>query len=184
MNYTAKYLSKLVDKQSFCLGSYLVISQEPQVIGEADKAATCSTYLPMFICLWHDIEQVTGHRWKCTSFIRNSPSHQRGHAFDLAPDLDPKDASGYAVTRRSDPVLYKRAPLIRALNQLVQISYGPVPLGIFIEPDHLHVQVLNPNSGERYPTSVVAWPIPKPIYPDTLLRMKLPMLSETGGPNQ
>lgn len=184
MEYTLPYLSRMVRKQVFNLGPYQVVSQEPNAITAADLKATCQTYLPMFITLWADIERVTGHRWKCTSYIRRSPSHQRGHAFDLAPDLDPADAHAYAVSQGSDPVLYKRAPLIAALKRLVNCSYGPVPLGIFIEPDHLHVQVLNPDSGERYPTSVVAWPIPKPIYPDTLERMRLPMLGQTGGPNQ
>jgi hypothetical protein len=37
----------------------------------------------------------------------------------------------------------------------------------------LHLQILKPNHGERSPITIVTWPVPKPIYPDTYDRMKL-----------
>lgn len=165
-----------IGKTNWKFGDYEILSQEPSVIGEADLVATTVSYLPSFLRIWSDIENATGHRWKCTSYIRNSPSHALGQAFDLAPDIADSATHLYAVHNNSDPVLYKRVRLIRALQTLRHNVYGPKPFGIFIEPDHLHVQVLAKGSGERFPLSVIQWKIAKPIYPDTFKRMALPII--------
>lgn len=173
---TLERLLELIKRPTFQFGKYVVISQEPGTISDGDSIATARYYLPAFILAWNAIEEVTGHRWRCTSYIRNSPSHIRGQAFDLAPDIHPSAAHAYAVTNQSDPVLYKREPLIRALQSLRMDKFGDLPMGAFIEPDHIHLQILKPNSGERFPFSVIKWKIAKPIYPDTFERMKLPLI--------
>lgn len=161
---------------SFMIGSYQIVSQQPLSITPADREISATCYLPQFIQLWHDLEKVTGFRWKCTSYIRNSPSHKKGHSFDLAPAIAKHAEKHYAVNNGSDPVLYKREPLIRALQSLKDRDYGAGRnhVGIFIEPDHLHVQILAPKPGQD-PTSTVKWKIPKPIYSDTESRMNLPL---------
>lgn len=181
MDYTPQYLINLTRKDSFPIGPYLVKSQQPDVVSEDLRRQSAVNFLPAFIALWHDIEQATGYRWKCTSYIRDSPSHSLGHSFDLAPDIAANAAAQYAVTRMSDPVLYKRLPLIKALQTLRTRQYGITPVGIFIEPDHLHLQVLQKGGGERFPTSIVLWPVAKPIYSDTIARMQLPMLRGNPG---
>lgn len=169
-------LYKETTKPSFAIGPYSIISQNPEVISEADRLQTAAYILPEFIRIWRDVESATGFRWKNTSYIRASPSHKKGHAFDLAPDIAPDSKGQYAVYNGSDPVLYKRAPLIRALQTLIHNEYGKFPMGIFIEPDHLHIQVLKPGGGHRFPTNIIKWGIAKPIYPDTYERMKLPLI--------
>lgn len=176
---TPTLLLMLSKRKEFDLGSFHVISQEPTAVGRAQRIHAVTSYLPQFINLWRDIERVTGHAWKCTSYIRNSPSHRKAQAFDLAPDIAPEAEDKYAVTHMSDPVLYKREPMIRQLQSLRSNDYsgnGSNDIGIFIEPDHLHIQVLA-SAGDRYPTKTVKWKQPKPIYSDTNQRMLLPMTS-------
>lgn len=161
----------------FSIGQYKFLSQHPNVLSEHHRSFVVPAFLPQFLQIWHDIEKVTGYRWRMTSYLRQSPSHRRGHAIDLAPWIAPEARSYYAVYNNSDPVLYKRAPLIRALQQLKNIDYSKNrfnDMGIFIEPDHLHIQVLAPNF-QGNPTSVVKWGIPKPVYHDTYQRLKLPV---------
>jgi len=176
---------KLLGEKQFKLGNYHFVSQDPTALPVEYRTDTGRLFLPVFLNVWRAIEKVTGHRWKNTSYIRDSPSHKRGQAFDLAPDFSPVAASHYAVTKNSDPVLYKRTKLIRQLQTLTTVKFVPLSgmkLGIFIEPDHLHIQVL---SGERdpstsipdsLPTHIVKWKVAKPVYPDTYERMNLPML--------
>jgi len=171
---TSSDLISLSRQPTFSFGKYTFVSQQPFTISEEDRLAWVPTLLPMFVLIWNMVEKVTGHRWKCTSYIRDSPTHIKGHAFDLAPDIDSPSLSAYAVTRKSDPVLYKREPLIRALQRLRTIRFSPdCNVGIFIEPDHLHIQAMALTSGN--PTSIVKWKVEKSVYPDSGQRMKLPM---------
>jgi len=158
------------------IGNLVIPSQNPNVITEGDRVFSARFILPAFIALWLDIERATGYRWKATSYIRDSPSHKLGQAFDLAPDIAESAASLYAVTNHSDPVLYKRAPLIRALQTLKNNVYGKFHIGAFLEPDHIHLQTVPEFSGNTTPFFVAKWKIPKPIYPDTYERMRLPII--------
>jgi len=134
-------------------------------------------YLDALLRLVTAIEIETRHKWKITSFIRDSPNHQHANALDIAPDIAPDSAQYYAVTHGSDPVLYKRTPLIRQLQRVCRDYRHPnFVMGIFIEPDHLHLQLF-PLDGKRSYIRVYKWKGPKPCYPDTYKRMKLPMTS-------
>lgn len=178
-NMTEQELLNKARARVFNLGKYVIVSQEPKAANEADYKASVLNYLPQFIEFWADLEKATGYRWKCTSYIRESPTHRMAQAFDLAPDIAQASQKHYAVYKRSDPVLYKRTELIRALQTLRTKDYSrdrTNKIGVFIEPDHLHVQVLSPMGGGDYPTNVIKWKIAKPIYPDTYDRMNLPML--------
>lgn len=171
---TAGKLISLSKDHMFNIGQYKILSQDPTVLTPSQRSYVVPLFLPQFIEFWHDLERVTGHRWKCTSYLRQSASHSRGHAIDFAPAIAPSARSSYAVYNGSDPVLYKRAPLIHALQKLKHKRYSNGnSLGVFLEPDHLHVQILS-NKGTSHPLSVVKWGIPKPIYGDTYKRMALP----------
>lgn len=174
-------LINLASRQRFRLGPYEIVSQQPHALAAQYRKQTIVRFLPQFMLIWRMIEEVTGHRWKCTSYIRESPSHRRGQAFDLAPDIARSAEQQYAVTHNSDPVLYKREPLIRALQSLVGIDFsgdGSNKIGLFIEPDHIHIQILRPDDPTQdTPTAVVKWKVAKPLYPDTYERMSLPMFS-------
>lgn len=170
-------LINLSTQHIFELGPYKLLSQDPHILSPSIRAEVVPFYLPQFIQIWHDIEKATGHRWRMTSYLRNSPSHKRGHAIDIVPWIAPSARSYYAVYNNSDPVLYKRQPLISALQTLKNIDYSGNrfnDMGIFVEPDHLHIQVLAYNP-QQARTSVVKWGIPKPVYPDTYQRVKLPV---------
>lgn len=135
---TAKQLVNLSKERSFNVGPFTVVSQEPNALSERQRSTVVVKYLPQLLQIWKDIEKVTGYRWKCTSYIRNSPSHSKGHAIDLAPHISPRDTKLYAVHNQSDPVLYKRQPLVTALQRLKGNRYasdGTNHLGVFIEPD-------------------------------------------------
>lgn len=171
---TPSKLINLSREHMFMLGPYKVLSQDPSVLSPTQRAYVVPNFLPQFMNLWHDIEKVTGHRWKCTSYLRQSPSHSKGHAIDLAPHIAPSARQHYAVYNSSDPVLYKRIPLIRQLQTLRNRRYAKGnSIGIFLEPDHLHIQILS-NEGTEHPVSIVKWGIPKPIYGDTDQRLALP----------
>lgn len=135
-------------------------------------------YLPVLVDLWSWIEAYTGHRWKSTSYIRDSPSHKWGYALDIAPDIALTSQSKYAVYKRSDPVLYKRERLIRQLQQLAAEipPHSEYSLGIYIEPDHLHLHVM---SADPVPEiRVFKFSVDKSIvYPDSAERMKLPLIT-------
>jgi len=163
-------------KPNFKVGSFQIVSQMPSVITSGDRIKSTMDYLPQFLLFWHDLETATGYRWKNTSYIRDSPSHRMGQAFDLAPDFTAEAAATYAVGRNSDPVLYKRIALWEILKTLRSNDYSgdaSTKLGVFIEPDHLHLQVLSHAGGGEFPTNIIKWRIAKPIYPDTYERMKL-----------
>lgn len=171
---TANKLIQLSKEHMFAIGDYKIISQDPTVLTMEKREYVVPLFLPQFIAFWHDLEKVTGHRWRCTSYLRQSTSHSRGHAIDFAPAIAPSARQHYAVYNGSDPVLYKRERLVKALQRLKNKRYGQGnSLGVFLEPDHLHVQILS-NLGTQHPLSVVKWGIPKPIYGDTYKRMDLP----------
>lgn len=172
---TAESLIRSSLQPQFNLGAYSWTSQNPDILSAKVRNYVVPTYLPAMQLLWHDIESVTGFKWKCTSYLRDSPSHSKGQSFDLAPDIAPSARSNYAVYRGSDPVLYKRQELVNRLQKLKNRVYSPYfSFGIFLEPDHLHIQVLS-NKGNSHPVSINKWQIAKPIYADTFSRMKLPV---------
>lgn len=154
-------------------------SQDPTAVSPADQEFSLRVLLPGFNRLWDYIEDETGHAWHATSFWRDSPSHSRGHAIDLAPDIADHSKDHYAVFRGSDPVLYKRTALVRALQRVCRRPC-PLPegmdLGIFIEPDHLHVQATAAPPAAVGRIYLAKWKVAKPAYADTLQRMRLPML--------
>jgi len=160
------------------VGNFPVVSQDPQLPSASKKSYAENNYLPELIRAWHHIEQMTGYRWKSTSYWRQSPSHQHGVSLDIAPDISAASEPYYAVTKGSDPVLYKREKLIRQLQDAAaSFEPGPYLIGVFIEPDHLHVQVLDPNEGGSG-MRIIKWKVPKPVYSDTYQRMQLPLIEE------
>lgn len=165
-------------KPEFDIGPYHIVSQQPDVVSDAAFITSITQYLPQFLRFWQDLERASGFRWKCTSYLRDSPTHIKGQAMDFAPDWDQRDAHLYSANQGSDPVLYKRQWLFQVLRSMRYNDYGGNrnQLGIFIEPDHLHVQVLKPTPG-NFPTSVIKWQVPKPVYPDTYRRMELPVFN-------
>lgn len=153
-----------------------VYSQHPFIAKGPDKAYAESHYLPELKKAWAHIERTTGYRWKCTSYWRNSPSHRLGVSLDIAPDISAKSDHLYAVSKNSDPVLYKRTALIRKLQHAARTyTGGTYMVGVFIEPDHLHLQVLQAEPKKGF-MRIVKWKVAKPIYPDTYQRMALPIM--------
>jgi hypothetical protein len=155
-------------------------SQNPEIGGSKKRFAE-DNYLPALIFLWYLVEQYTGHRWKCTSYWRDSPSHQHGYALDIAPDIAPHASKYYAFSHRSDPVLYKRLPLMQALQRLARdprlgARHWPFTFSTAVEPDHIHLSLFaRDNRSSDQNVSVLKWKVAKPLYPDTYERMKLPM---------
>jgi hypothetical protein len=177
MNITPQELIRLSHLERFNIGNYSFLSQQPSILSAAVREIVVPRYLPQFVLIWHDIERATGFRWRCTSYLRDSITHARGQAFDLAPDIAKAARGSYAVFKGSDPVLYKRQPLITKLQRLKYNRYSPNnSIGIFVEPDHLHIQVLS-NVDSPYPVTINKWGTAKPVYSDTLERMKLPITS-------
>jgi len=156
-------------------GSWVVPSQHPDIAGPTVRAFAEAHYLPVLIKVWQDVERTTGYRWKATSYWRNSPSHSRGCSLDIAPDIAPAVQHKYAVASMSDPVLYKREKLIRRLQQLARSKkYRPYSVGLFVEPDHIHIQLIDPQG--RPTVRVLKWKLVKPSYPDSAKRSKLPLI--------
>ena len=178
---TVALLKRFAGQPKFIIGDYEIVSQQPGILPKMQRDRAVELYLPQFLFLSRDIQSATGYRWKNTSYIRKSPSHQLGQAFDLAPDIAKSSESHYAVYQQSDPVLYKREALVKKLQTLRDRWYSPNhsnTMGIFIEPDHLHLQVMAVGKGERYPTSVIKWQVAKAVYGDTIERMARPVLKE------
>jgi hypothetical protein len=156
-----------------------VISQDPDVARGAKKVFAERNFLPELIRAWQHIEGVTGYRWKSTSYWRRSPSHRHGVALDIAPDISPDAEKFYAVNNGSDPVLYKREKLLRDLQLAAEtFKGGKYQVNVFIEPDHLHMQVMKYTSTDDRPMAIIKWKVPKPIYGDTFRRMKLPIIKK------
>jgi hypothetical protein len=102
----------------------------------------------------HVIELAMGVALRETSFLRNSTSHRRGVALDVAPfkseELMKVD---YAMRLKRDPLLVNRPELISRMFQ----SLKRIPLGylIAVENDHLHLQLL---SNTAHPSLVMRFP--------------------------
>jgi hypothetical protein len=159
-------------------GDWPIVSQHPNVANPTLKKFAHANYLPELIEAWKHIERTSGFRWKSTSYWRKSPSHSKGYALDIAPDIAPSATRHYAVTKMSDPVLYKREKLIRQLQDAAATWKGDdrYTVGVFVEPDHLHIHLLKPD-GQGGDMKIVKWKVPKPTYGDTLERMKLPLIT-------
>lgn len=160
--------------------SWPIVSQHPNVAPFAQREYADTHYLPKLVKLWKLIETVTGYRWRSTSYWRRSPSHSSGCAFDIAPDIAQSAAHFYAVTNMSDPVLYKRQQLIRDLQRVCLLApdFTNVTMGIFIEPDHLHLQILSRTVATQK-CRVIKWKVIKPVFPDSESRMALPMFKQS-----
>ena len=169
-------------RPTFKVGSYMFINQDASTISRGDAMQLLKEHLPAFLKFWSSLEHVTGFRWKCTSLIRDSISHHVGQAMDLAPDFSLKGAPQYSGNRDSDPVLYKREGLIRDLQQLTTTKFTVRPdtyLGIYIESDHLHIQIMKRDPGMAegpIVNRILKWGKMKPVYSDTEARSKLPLL--------
>lgn len=147
-------------------------SIDPDLVQKMEKQV-----LPGLIRVWQRIEQATGYRWHSTSYWRKSPSHQYGYALDIAPDIAPGDKNKYAVFQGSDPVLYKREKLMRTLQSLKHEKFfNNWYVGLFVEPDHIHIQLLQKDNG--MPTRVFKWGIVKPLYGDSSKRAQLPLIQQ------
>lgn len=172
---------KKIEKHTTTKGRlWQVINQEPSALMGNTDPDIVSANQAKLLDLADEIEQECGFAWKVTSFVRNSPSHRMAISMDIAPDISDSSANLYAVTHRSDPVLYKREPLIRALQRVAKrLNETPSDdncLGIFIEPDHLHLQIYPATEWQPFGSvKVVKWKIAKSDYPDTHERMKLPL---------
>lgn len=158
-------------------GAWSVPSQDISVMSNAEFEDAKKKYLPNLINLWIQIEWATGYRWRATSFVRDSPSHKTGRALDIAPDIDPADLSKYSVSNDSDPVLYKREKLLRKLQAVCKVHRDQTyDLGIFVEPDHLHLMLFTPQVKDDTTTQLFKWGVLKECYPDTYSRSKLPLI--------
>jgi len=148
-----------------------VPSQHPHVPGRRVVQST----LPIMIASLNLVKQYTGFDWKVTSFLRESPNHSKGTALDIAPKVKQSDLQHYAVTHRKDPVLYNRLPLIRALQKLVhnETPQGGFDIGLFIEPDHIHIQLFEPENPARTRFYVCKWKVAKSCYHDNESRLAL-----------
>lgn len=156
--------------------SWEIVSQDRSLFPLSVVRNAEKHYLPSLTRLWQAIEAETGYRWRCTSYWRKSPSHKTGSALDIAPDIADIDKPRYAVYKASDPTLYKVRKLLRSLQRVARRGIdSPYNLGIYIEPDHLHLQVMQTPPDEDPRIEVFKWKIPKPVYGDTLSRMKEPM---------
>lgn len=134
-------------------------------------------YLPVLLEGMYMVEQVTGMLWTPTSYVRDSPSHSKHISLDIVPDMTPRMAAKFATFQEipSDPVLPLRLDFINLLLPLTKIKRSSIPwntnrfsLMIFIESDHLHLQVGSPRN--KRPISLVKWHQPKPGYSDTKKR--------------
>lgn len=122
-------------------------------------------FLPQLVEVWKAIEQATGYRWRATSYLRNSPSHKYGVSLDITPNF------GFDILPQSDPVLFRRIPL---LTTLIKLAQGPPLLQnydviIAVESDHIHIQLFELGSLPS-PNRIVQWRLPKPVYADTITR--------------
>lgn len=153
-----------------------IINQKPSALLDA---SVVPVYLPLLLKVITAVEEQTGHAWTITSYVRNSPSHRTGEAIDIAPLIAADSKYQYAVFNGSDPVLYKRVPLMRSLQALAHnYNLDNYDVGIFVEPDHLHIQLFEPEE-QVGKIHIVQWKQEKPVYSDSKDRIKLP-LTETG----
>lgn len=154
-----------------------IVSQHPGVASPSAKRYAEAHYLPVLVKVWQDIERALGYRWHSTSYWRRSPSHRKGVSLDIAPDIAEDSKHRYAVFQMSDPVLYKRQKLMRDLQKFAHShNYAPYSVGLFMEPDHIHIQLLQPEGTPK--VSLLKWRLVKPVYSDSARRVQLPMITK------
>lgn len=162
--------SKLARNAQFYVGGRLILSNEPDAISPARLERVVPVTLPILLKAWTLIEKATGYKWKCTSFIRHSPSHAKGHSLDLVPDFHPSVKSAYNGSSMSDPIMHSRPELFAALIPFSDVRIDPhYNVVAAIESDHIHLQVIK---GYSYPNAftVLRWKDFKPVYKDTVYR--------------
>lgn len=156
-----------------------IVSQNPNVASQSVKSLAETEFLPELINAWHSIEQHMGYAWQSTSYWRKSPSHHKGIALDIAPLISRASYDKYAVHKGSDPVLYKRTILMRGL-QAIATKFTTInpnySIGVFVEPDHLHIQVFR-RSELLQPMRIYKWKQTKSSYRDSPERIKLGMIN-------
>lgn len=122
------------------------------------------------------IERACGYAWRETAFIKDSPSHYNGSALDLAPLISSESIPYYSFSKRSDPILHKRPVLRRKLRRVKNQfpSSFPFDVGVFIETDHLHVQLFR-RTDSRTTASyrLYSWGRPVDFYEDSANRQRL-----------
>lgn len=157
-------------------GRLPVPSQDPYIAPVSQRNYAQQNYLPVLVKMWMIIEAETNYRWHATSYWRDSPSHHIGCSLDIAPDIADNSKKYYGVYVKSDPVMYKRTALIRDLQRAVhKFRDDSWSIGVYIESDHLHMQVYRWEDAKGR-ARLFKWALPKPTYPDTYERIKLPML--------
>lgn len=168
---------RLAAQHVFKIGNYEVLSQDPDIMRPDDRSRAFDAYFPSLMQAWTDVERATGHRWKCTSYLRRSYTHQFGLSMDIAPDISEASYSAYAVHNNSDPVLHKRERLLRQLQSMASYPRSYYPVGLFVENDHIHMQVFPSDTYPHPSYSVMKWGTVKPCYPDSATRMRLPLIT-------
>lgn len=162
--------SRLARNAQFYVGGRLILSNEPQAIHPTRLREVVPVTLPILLKAWTLIEKATGYKWRCTSFIRHSPSHSKGHSLDLVPDFHPSVKSAYNGSNMSDPIMHSRPELFAALIPFSDVRIDPnYNVVAAIESDHIHLQVIK---GYSYPQAftVLRWKDFKPVYKDTVFR--------------
>lgn len=131
------------------------------------------------------IVQSTRHLWKYSSYIYSSYSHSTGYAWDLVPDISRTSRHLYAHNYQSDPVLFNRAFLVRALQGVARDPFlkrlllraSPlVTLVIAIEQNHLHIGLYRNETYKEftYPNNVRVWKYDETVkYNDHTLRRRM-----------
>lgn len=177
------------NKLATTYNGWVVPSQNVRVVNTQLLRSLERESLPILAYVLRKMESISHHAWDVSSWLRASPSHQYGYSWDIIPSIAESAKNKYAVTRMSDPVLYKREKLIRQLQRFAK-SVSPSDLGLppsymrthalilAVESDHIHVQLVKrgPNIKSPYFTTVLKWGIPKPAYSDTLTRSKLSLI--------
>lgn len=105
------------------------------------------------------LETVTQVKWRATSYLRESANHKEGRSLDVAPlpmIEAVKGDYGTFAPRPFDPLLPNRSNFLSHL--ISNLPTAPKGLGIFIETDHVHLQIM------KTPTMspvLARWPGPK-----------------------
>lgn len=160
-----------VRKKEWQVGDRMIINNQPTAASAEIATYVIPHSLPVLLSAWNAIERATGYAWRCTSYIRHSPSHKYGISIDLAPDMEDDLKRVYAHTHNSDPILHSRPTLLRKLLKLKDVRLSPwCDVIIATESDHLHVQLVPVGRFGPHPVNVVRWQTYKPLYKDTVQR--------------
>lgn len=119
----------------------------------------------------HEIMKQTGFAWKLSAYVYDSFSHRDANAIDLVPDIMEKYEDLYAHNYKSDPVLYRRKPLMIKLHKVTKtkqlqdlvrdlLSYKATVV-IAVEQNHLHLGVYKHDRTNTddftYPNNIRLW---------------------------